>query len=313
MVFIPLLSKPRRRSTKGSQLSRRRGGGASGGKGGGGGGKGGGKSGGTTNKGGGSNSSGKSGGKTSSITTGGTGKSITSYNNGGGKASVISSGNAFAGRSQGGASRSQIYGSRTYGSGYPGYYGRGVAGRGFPFYFWPLAWGTGIGYGSNSAYMHSNEYGARDNSSRPGGVLSTASFQSNSTGTIFRVVSDNSTVADLMGDIATNCSMYLVPAATNATTPFNDASQQPAPEQVVQYYRASSVALSLDGYNNSAVFAAENSTADTPLPAGIDTKLLDCLNYTVGLAAPLVDGAQMMQVPRVGVSVLVVLVLRSFM
>ncbi|KAJ7177448.1 hypothetical protein C8R43DRAFT_1118440 [Mycena crocata] len=255
-----------------------------------------------------------SGGKTSSITPGGTTKSITSYNNGGGKASVISSGHAFAGRSQGGASRSQIYGTfRTYGSGYPGYYGRGVAGRGFPFYFWPLSWGTVIGYGSNSAYMHSSEYGAPDNSSRPGGAQFTASFQSNSTGTVFRIVSDNSTVADLMSDIAANCSMYLVPAASNAATPFSNATQQPGPEQVVQYYRASSVALSLDGYNNSAVFAPENSTADTTLPAGIDMNLLNCLNYTVGLAVPLVDSAHMLQAPRVWLPVVVcvVLVLRS--
>jgi hypothetical protein len=81
----------------------------------------------------------------------------------------------------------------------------------------------------------------------------------------------------------------------------------------VQYYRASSVALSLDGYNNSAVFAPENSTADTPLPSSVDTNLLDCLNGTIGLAVPLVDSARWtMSVPSLGVITLVLLLLGLF-
>jgi hypothetical protein len=58
----------------------------------------------------------------------------------------------------------------------------------------------------------------------------------------------------------------------------------------VQYYRASSVALTLDGYNNTGALAPEG-TPDTPLPTNIDTSLLDCLNQTIGLAVPLIDGA----------------------
>ncbi|KAJ7865736.1 hypothetical protein B0H14DRAFT_3442764 [Mycena olivaceomarginata] len=149
-----------------------------------------------------------------------------------------------------------------YGSGYPGYSTRGVSDRPFPFYFWPIAWGPGPGYSSSAAYMHSDEYGQPDNISRPGGPMAPAVFQSNSTGTTFRLVADNSTVADLMPDITANCSHFLVPTS-------------------ISYYRASSVALSLDGYNNSAVFAPENSTADTPLPSSVDTNLLDCLNGTI--------------------------------
>ncbi|KAJ7842684.1 hypothetical protein B0H14DRAFT_3691681 [Mycena olivaceomarginata] len=126
-----------------------------------------------------------------------------------------------------------------------------------------------------------------------------ATFQSNSTGTIFRLVADNNTVADLMPGVTTNCTKFLTAMSINATipTPFNVSLVQP--EQVVQYYRASSVALGLDGYNNSAVFAPENSTADTPLPSGIDTDLLGCLNATIGQAVPLVDGARSISAPDV--------------
>ncbi|KAF7328866.1 hypothetical protein MVEN_02516300 [Mycena venus] len=242
---------------------------------------------GTTGKG---SSSGSSSRKTTPISTGGSTKSFSTYSNGGGKSITIAAGQLFGGRTAGGATRSQVYGSRTFGSGYPGYYGRGVANRGFPFWFWPIAWGSGVRYGAEADYMYSNEYGQPDNSSRPGGPIAFAVFQSNSTGTTFRLVADNDTVADVMSDVATNCSQFLTPASINATAPtmFNGSVE---PEQVVEYYRASSVALTLDGYNNSAVFAPENSTADTPLPTGIDTNLLECLNDTIGSAVPLVDGA----------------------
>ncbi|KAJ7302336.1 hypothetical protein DFH08DRAFT_74072 [Mycena albidolilacea] len=252
---------------------------------------------GTTGKASSSSSSSSTSRKTTPISTGGSTKSVSTYSSGGGKSITIATGQLFGGRTAGGATRNSVYGSRSYGSGYPGYYGRGVANLGFPFWFWPVAWGSGIGYGANSAYLHTDEYGQPDNSSRPGGPLAMAAFQSNSTGTTFRLVADNNTVADLMTDITTNCSQFLTAASINATlpTPFSNASG--APEQVVQYYRASSVALTLDGYNNTAVFAPENSTADTPLPTGIDTNLLGCLNATIGIAVPLVDGAAGLSAP----------------
>ncbi|KAJ6586467.1 hypothetical protein DFH09DRAFT_1143452 [Mycena vulgaris] len=146
--------------------------------------------------------------------------------------------------------------------------------------------------------------------------MATAVFQSNSTNTTFRVSADNDTVTDLMADISANCSSFLVPSSVNVTRPmpFNlSAPDAQKPEQVVQYYRASSVALSLDGYNNTAVFMAENSTADTPLPTGIDTNLLVCLNTTIGLAVPLVDGApSALSVPSFGLAI-VLLMLRTLL
>ncbi|KAJ7935676.1 hypothetical protein B0H13DRAFT_1949166 [Mycena leptocephala] len=256
-MFVPFLSEKK-------QLSRRRGGG----------GKGGGKGGG-----------GEEGG-------GGTSKSATSYGAGGGPSVTIPSGQLFSGRPEGSGTRAEVFGSRTYGSGYPGISGRGVANRGFPFYFWPLSFGVGAGSG---AYLHSNtEYGHADNSSRPGGVMTTANFQSNGpNGTIFRILADLSTTTDLVSDILANCSTSLSNSSISAAgspASYNDSSTSPPqPEQVVQYYRASSVALSLDGYNNTSVFEADG-TPDVPLPSGIDTTLLDCLNQTIGLAVPLIGG-----------------------
>ncbi|KAJ6514272.1 hypothetical protein C8R47DRAFT_944715, partial [Mycena vitilis] len=85
-----------------------------------------------------------------------------------------------------------------------------------------------------------------------------------------------------------NCSQFLA-SSNSATSPvaFNESGEKP--EQVVQHYRASFAALTLDGYNDTAIFAPENSTADTPLPSGVDKNLFDCLNSTIGPAVPLVD------------------------
>ncbi|KAJ7107292.1 hypothetical protein C8R43DRAFT_204642 [Mycena crocata] len=284
-MFVPFITK--------KNLTKRRGGGKSGG----GGAKGGG------GEGGGGSS------RSSSVSTSGSSKSATSYGNGGGPVSSIPAGQPFAGddvlllqivllglhsvgRQEGSGTRAQVFGTQTYGSGYPGTAGRGVAGRGFPFFFWPLSFGAVGGVGTG-AYLHSNnEYGRSNNASRPGGVMMTAAFQSNGTnGTTFRILADNTTVVDLITDITANCSASLSSSSATSPSSYNDtATLPPQPEQVVQYYRASSIALSLDGYNNTSIFQAEG-TPDVPLPSGIDTVLMDCLNQTIGLAAPLIDGA----------------------
>ncbi|KAJ7182111.1 hypothetical protein C8R46DRAFT_811721, partial [Mycena filopes] len=289
-MFVPFLSTRQ----VSSRLARRRGGGGGGGKGGGGssGAKGGSSGKGTSS----TSSTGKAGsiGGTSPI-SGLTSKSASPTSSGGGKAVVIPAGTTFAGRMQGGGTRGQIWGTRAYGSGYPTSAGNSVVGRPFPFYFWPLAWGTGAGYGSSTAYLHGDEYGHPNNASRPGGPMMFATFQSNATtGGTFRLVADNNTVTTLTPIIAGNCSSHLVSSPTSTPTAFdNSGSGSAAPEEVVQYYRASSIALTLDGYNNSAVFAPnDTSVSDTPLPTNIDFTLLDCLNQTIGNSAPLIDGAR---------------------
>ncbi|OCH94033.1 hypothetical protein OBBRIDRAFT_723698 [Obba rivulosa] len=213
--------------------------------------------------------------------------SAVSYGGGGGKVTTIPAGQPFAGRTAGGASRAQVYGTAAYGSGYPGASGLGVSNRGFPFFFWPVVWGTGLGYGA--AYLYDSEYGLPSNSSRPGGPMAQAAFVSNSTNSTFHVLADNSTVASLISAIDSNCTV----GSSSSTTPspYDGANaSQPRPEQVIQYYRASSVALTLDGYNNTdALTGNENSTV--PIPSWVDASLLNCLNDTIGEAVPLISGA----------------------
>lgn len=71
-------------------------------------------------------------------------------------------------------------------------------------------------------------------------------------------------------------------------------TSEPMPEQAIQYYRASSIVLTLDGYNNSA---SNDSTNTTVVPTVENPGFLDCVNATIGSSAPLVDGASMLGVP----------------
>lgn len=290
---IPLITSPRYQD-----VGRRKGGGG-GGKGGGssGGGKGGGAKGGSSG----------SGGKTSKVPITGSSASgkntATAYGYGGGKPQTIPTGQLFAGRTAGGATRTQMYGTRMYGSGYPGYSGYGVAGRGFPFWFWPVVWG-----GPSNQYLDGSEYGDSFNTSRLGGPMAQANFISNSTNSTFHLLSDNSTIGSLIDSINTNCSSNLSSSSSKSPSPYNSSVPGgPEPEQAIQYYRSSSIVLTLNGYNNSATFNSNPNTVDSPLPSGVDTTLLNCLNYTIGQAAPLIDGAssQYISPPCLGFATLV--------
>ncbi|KAI5827654.1 hypothetical protein K523DRAFT_246329, partial [Schizophyllum commune Tattone D] len=68
-------------------------------------------------------------------------------------------------------------------------------------------------------------------------------------------------------------------------------SDNPRAESIVQYYRASSVALALDGYNNTAALSNDDNATATPLPEWRDTTMLNCVNITIGAAVPLVNAA----------------------
>ncbi|KAG6872525.1 hypothetical protein C0995_009099 [Termitomyces sp. Mi166 len=203
-----------------------------------------------------------------SISVSGTTKTATPFGLGGGKFSPILAGQLFAGRDSGGGTRAEVYGTSRYGSGYPGVSQRGVAGLGFPFVFWPVAWGGAVGIGA-AAYLHTSEYGRPDNSSRPGGPLTTATFVSSSnSNTTFRLLADNATTISLISNVQASCSSNLNNGSSSfVSTPYNDSfASLPQPEQTVQYYRASTVALTLDGYNNTAVFEPEG-TPDFLAPA----------------------------------------------
>jgi hypothetical protein len=120
--------------------------------------------------------------------------------------------------------------------------------------------------------------------------LAIATFPSVSTPTTyFRVLADNATVLSLIGDLSANCTSLISTSSPYYSKTSEPYSNTPQPEQVVQYYRASSIALSVDGYNNTATYAPDG-TPDSPLPETVDLKLLGCLNQTIAATAPLVNG-----------------------
>jgi len=110
--------------------------------------------------------------------------------------------------------------------------------------------------------------------------------------TTFYLVSDNNTATGMVSILQKNCSSFLNSGVSNTPVPYNVSDpNSPKPEEVVQYYRASSAALMLEGYNNTAQLSDNTTLPDTPLPANVDTNLLACLNQTIGAAVPLVDAA----------------------
>ncbi|KAF9461733.1 hypothetical protein BDZ94DRAFT_1310362 [Collybia nuda] len=284
-MFIPYISEPTRK------LFIRKGGGGGGGHGGGG-------RGGSSRGGGGSVKSSTGAvakgsanfagaGRTSiPLTSGGQSIKATPFGNGGGSKTTIPPQQPFSGREVGGGTRSQVYGTSTYGSGYPGISGRGVTGRGFPYAFYPVVFIPPIAVGA--PYLYNSEYGKPDNTSRPGGPLQEISIASNIS--TFHIISDNATVYYLHSILPTSCSGT---TTFQVTLPQSYNSSQISgvqPEQAIQYYRASSAVLTLDGYNNTAAFGSDESAPPTPLPRNIDTNLMTCINQTIGGSIPLVGG-----------------------
>ena len=113
-------------------------------------------------------------------------------------------------------------------------------------------------------------------------------YISSSQETRFYLIADTSTANVMFPVLEKKCSSTLA----GLTEPYLAGDpHQPQPEEVVQYYRASSAALALEGYNNTAQLSDDTSLPDTPLPTNIDTDFLTCLNETIGAAIPLVDAA----------------------
>ena len=102
------------------------------------------------------------------------------------------------------------------------------------------------------------------------------------------MVSDASTVSSLLAFVPKACTLD-ADSSSKVIKPFDGNASEPLPEQVVQYYRASSVALLLDGYNNTDALVSQgpNGGEAVPLPAWVDRTLLGCLNTTIGEAVPL--------------------------
>lgn len=136
------------------------------------------------------------------------------------------------------------------------------------------------------------QYGNVTNTTRPGGPLYTFTLQSQSDNTTIRILADNATAISLIPNIAGNCSNVLNQDTTYGTkrvkfVPYQD--NMPVPEQAIQYFRANSIAMTLDGYNNTM---ASNETSPagehTPFPGWANQDLIGCVNKTIGEAALLI-------------------------
>ena len=66
------------------------------------------------------------------------------------------------------------------------------------------------------------------------------------------------------------------------------------PQDAVQYYRASSVVLLLEGYNNTDALLATGSGLVPPIPAIVSPYFLRCVNETIGTTVPLVGRADIL-------------------
>ncbi|KAG8755259.1 hypothetical protein FRC14_004218 [Serendipita sp. 396] len=286
-----------------------KGGGGGGGRGGGGGGGGGGRGAGA-GSGAGRGLSGGTGRPAitySDVNTGG--RAANYFSGGGGKPFTLTPPSGFAGREMGGGSRSEVSGTRTYGSGYPySNGGVGVGGQPFPFGFWPIYW---VGHGNSDEYGGSAEL----EQDRPGGSQVIVELAPNSTAVSYNVSAVNginetywmigdresvTTMLTLLVDVKTDKQYpYGCGVLNNAILPFNSTNSSIQFSNVIQWYRSSSFALAYAGYNNTFAFPPLNETsgvgwdASTLLPEQqLYSPFLHCLNNTISSALPILDASK---------------------
>ncbi|KAF9648311.1 hypothetical protein BDM02DRAFT_2323720 [Thelephora ganbajun] len=205
---------------------------------------------------------------------------------------------------------------RRYGSGYPNATAKSVKGRGLPFFFYPIRYGRYPNYGPTYIYDNeygNDEYGGPGNKHRPGGHLHYITIQPPKSlvegpypdipSMTLYAVADEPTLKAIKSAVQWRCSRsgftgWFAPDKVRVSKqkkfkgPAEDPNG-PVPEQAASYYRGSSVALFLVGYNNTAqvidyTFQDHPSLEDTPLPSVADTPFFQCINVTLGESIPLV-------------------------
>ncbi|KAG6852569.1 hypothetical protein H0H87_009698, partial [Tephrocybe sp. NHM501043] len=121
-----------------------------------------------------------------------------------------------------------------------------------------------------------------------GGALTIATFQSRAVQNVtYMLYADQASVTDVIPEVNKNCSNLVIPADPNPVAVSSTGTINFGPQEVVQYFRSSSAALLLQGYNNTALWT--NSTQDSPLPDNRDPDLLACLNTTIAQRIPITD------------------------
>lgn len=207
----------------------------------------------------------------------------------------------------GGGSRSQIPGTRSYGSGYPYSEGdigeNGVVGQPFPFGFWPIYYG---------GHSNSEEYGGQNEtveSQRPGGDQVKVELMPNTNPSSWNttaingveetywMIGDRESVAAMLSLLVDIPGLYPYGCGVrNNTLEVFNASDSANPanfENVIQWYRASSFALAFEGYNNTYALNDTYSLGwgdSTPLPPEVVySPFLQCINNTITAALPILD------------------------
>lgn len=225
---------------------------------------------------------------------------VSSWSGGGGarRQIALDSMHPFAGREFGGSDRSNLRGSRAFGSGYP--YGASstdsIAGRPFPYGVWPIYWGGN--------FMGSEEYGPHLDSIRPGGQLvlheikgSTERWNVTDDETYY-MLCDRETAFAIMTSFVTWCDALPVwPVVFNITGAGVGEGRAGNitvdVSNVVRYYRASSFAFLFRGYNNTKAKTPNSGATDAdsdPLPDLVTYSLFrKCLSGVIENALPIVD------------------------
>ncbi|KAG8822640.1 hypothetical protein FRC17_009497 [Serendipita sp. 399] len=109
---------------------------------------------------------------------------------------------------------------------------------------------------------------------------------------IYTMIGDKELLMFMISDLVRVC--HAVPAMPRKFDPTTTATvTQPRPENVIQYYRSSSFALTYAKYNNTFALSSSNPTtnhASVSLPASIvDSAFLRCVNDTIRASLPLMD------------------------
>ncbi|KLO05913.1 hypothetical protein SCHPADRAFT_707257 [Schizopora paradoxa] len=171
----------------------------------------------------------------------------------------------------------------------------------------------------------SSEFGGPNNPARPGGALAYATFTSSDYDTTAIVLADNATLYSIINTTTYACGSYLADTSSIYATSFDGyEGDGPQESQAIQYYRASSVVLTVDNSNGDSSYNnyATNSNGNSDNSDNNDyssyssysgsngystisssnayssssngyyySGMVDCLNQTIGASVPLVGSA----------------------
>ncbi len=144
-----------------------------------------------------------------------------------------------------------------------------------------------------------SQYGLPNNESRPGGAQYTATYyikSANGEGKhTVKIIADHDSLLDIAsifgGFISSHADALWNKAVLpieGVIAPFDTAPVKP--EQIWTYLRASTAGLSIDEYNNTAVFDSNDRAASgSPLPSFIDREAVACVRDRLISNLPLVD------------------------